>query len=569
MKVETSLIISLVALLLGLFFAGVISPPCYAQFDPNTVLATSTAGNVTFEEIEENWPYFGSDVEKLDLVRKALKEKIYAKEALQEKFDERKEIQLELEDAQLSALLEALFVKEFGETQVTENDVNEYYNSKKDLYYLDEHFFLRHIPIEIKDPSLSSSRLQAKTKAIEALARLKTGEDFEKVAREFSTDPEYTGQRLGPIPAKDLPKEWKDQILYLEPGQFSDVIEMDNAMLVVEVLEHNQAGYQSLDSVRLSIRAKLEKEKRRDTKESFIVSLIGSVPLKEIDHQAIEDPETKENTVVLKSQDFKMTKGEYLRWAQQQNPTIQKALRDPMNREALIRKQILLKPWVEKLGKKDKLENSPVFEKTYDQLRRTILAKYFEDSLYQRNPSFLEVTPEEIQEYYATHLEDYQIPKKAEIRDIVIKAETDLGQSTQSRLLAFRYAEQVAKEAIQKIKEGKTTFAMMALQHDSSLDPGGYFEVGQETQGELFDEVVFQLQPGQIAPEPLLTEEGYRIVQLNKIIPAVQLPLSHVQGRIEGLLKQDKADRLRQRLENTYFQKANAVLLEKVILGSS
>ncbi len=62
-----------------------------AEMTPETVLATSDAGNVVFADVEENWPYLGSETEKMDLVRKAILERIYAAEAIKEGLDRSEE----------------------------------------------------------------------------------------------------------------------------------------------------------------------------------------------------------------------------------------------------------------------------------------------------------------------------------------------------------------------------------------------------------------------------------------------------------------------------------------------
>ncbi len=536
-----------------------------AELTPETVLATSDAGNVVFADVEENWPYLGSETEKMDLVRKAILERIYAAEAVKEGLDRSEEYAASLEDARMSAFLEAMFLLQHGPIQVTDEEIRKYYEERQSLYFLDEHLFLKYIVIVTPNPSDSTSRLESHTRAIEALARLKSGEDFDAVARQYATDPNESLRVVGPVPVKDVPRGWGSQVAGLQEGQVSDVIDLDGQFLIVKAIERNPAGQQPYEKVRLAIRSKLAEENARSAKEEFITRLLGSIPVKKIDHQAIEDPQAKPGATVIDSKVLKMSKEDFLRWAQQQNPTTQRALRDPMGREAIIRKNLLLKPWVESQAAKDNLEKDPEFVQSLEKQTRFLLAERFEKSLLARNPSFLEVTSEDLNRYYNAHVSSFKIPRKAEIRDIIVKAETDLSQEPQARTLAMRYAREKAAELQKRIQEGKITFDIAAYQHDTSFAPGSYFSVDEGTQAEPFDEVVFQLQPGQFAPEPLPVENGYRIVQLNKIIPEVQLPLSRVQDRIFQLVQKEKEEKLTRQLEETYFQKANAKIIEEAV----
>lgn len=537
-----------------------------AEMTPDSVLATSDAGNVVFADAEENWPYLGSDTEKMDAVRKALRERIYAAEAIKEGLDRGEEYAASLEDARLSAFLEAMFLRQHGPIQVSDEAIRQYYEERKSLYYLDEHLFLKYMVIASPNPADSSARREAHTRAIQALARLKRGEDFDAVAREYASDPNESARIVGPVPVKDVPRGWAAQVVGLQEGQVSDVIDLDGQFLIVQVLERNPAGQQPYEKVRLAIRSKLAEESAQTAKEEFIARLLGSIPVKKIDHQAIEDPQAKPGGTVIDSKVLKMSKEDFLRWVQQQTAATQRALRDSMGREAIVRKNLLLKPWVESQARKDNLDNDPAFLLSLEKQRRFLLAERFEKSLLARNPSFLEVTGEDLNRYYSAHLSSFKIPRKAEIRDIIVKAENDLSQEPQARALAMRYAKEQAVALQRKIQEGKTTFDIAAHQHDSSFVPGSYFTVDEGTQPEPFDEVVFNLQPGQFAPEPLPVEEGYRIVQLNKIVPEVQLPLARVQDRIFQQVQREKEEKLRQRLEETYFQKANAKILKDAVV---
>ena len=546
--------------------AGFIAIPCSGQIEPETVLAKSSAGEVTFAEVAEDWPYLGSPAEQTQVVRDVLKQHIYAAEAEREKIDQGPQYEQQINNARLSAFLEALFYRDGKDVSVTDGDVQASYERKRSLYFLDEHVFLRHIALRIPIPSDAASRLQTKTRAIEVLARLRQGESFRKVAEEQSDDRRNWGYGIGPIPTRDLAKVWSPEVSRLGPGETSGVVEREDRFEIVQILQRRPAGVPSPEELRPAIRARLQRERNQDAKKQFLAKLIQEVP-GSTDHQAIDDPDVKGDKTVVSSKYFKMTKAEYEQWVAGQSAASRRSLRDPLQREAIVRRDILLKAWVGNLAKKKKLDKDPAFQKEMERQRRAILAQRFEEYLFNQNPSFLTVTDADVQEYYAAHRSQFETPQRAEIRDVVITADTAIGDSPQARSLAFRYAKELAQDVSEKIRCGTVTFEMAALQHRATFDPGAFFTVERGTEGELFDAVVFKLEPGQLSSEPILTDEGYRIVQLSKILPAVQLPLSRVRNRIERILQQDKTSRLRRRLEELYFQKAQAVLYEQWLLS--
>lgn len=555
--------------LIGVFFTLVLSSgwavSSRAELKPETVLATSTAGQVTYADVAEDWPHLGSEAEKKRIIRDAMKQRIYAREAEQANLDSAPQVKEQLEEARLAASLEALFLREKGEPEISEEALRAYYEAHKDLFYLDEHIYLRHIALDIPSPSDEASRLQTRARALEALRRLEAGDDFAQVCPEYTSDTLYGPHRIGPIPAKDLLAGWGQKVVELKPGQRSEIIELPLRFEIVELLEHHDAGYLPFEQVRPAVRARLLRERRREAQGEFIVEILNALRV-DIDHGAIADPETKPGKEVIRADDFRMDKAEYDQWALQQPALTRYALRSPQKREAIVRKNLLLRPWVERAARKQRVEREPAFQTLFERLQRQILSRAFEEYLFARNPSFLEVSDEEIQQYYATHLEEFRSPARAEIRDIIVRADTEPGETPEARALAYRYALEQAKDVIEKLEAGTLTFAIAALKYGSTDAPGDFFRVDQGTQGEEFDELVFALRPGELSPRPIRTDEGYRVVQLGKVIPAVQLPLSEVRGQIVEDLNEEKADRLRNRLQEQYLEQAEARIVESVFL---
>jgi parvulin-like peptidyl-prolyl isomerase len=100
--------------------------------------------------------------------------------------------------------------------------------------------------------------------------------------------------------------------------------------------------------------------------------------------------------------------------------------------------------------------------------------------------------------------------------------------------------------------------------------PGDFYLVDEGTRGEKFDEVVFnQLKPGELVSEPIRVEDGYVVVQLAKVLPQDQWPLTRVEESIRNTLRRRKEEQLQKRLEATYFAKYNAKVLEESFLDQA
>lgn len=164
----------------------------------------------------------------------------------------------------------------------------------------------------------------------------------------------------------------------------------------------------------------------------------------------------------------------------------------------------------------------------------------------------VQVTPEEIQQYYKAHQDDYRIPETVTVRHILIKTPTPdaNGKVDQKAVDAARAkAEDIAKQL-----KGGANFADLAKQY--SEDPGSSKDGGllpPLTRGRTvpeFEQAAFSTPVGQTTGV-IRTDYGFHIIHVEAKQEARLKPLAEVQAEIEPVLKQQKAAAQSQSVANT------------------
>ena len=83
-----------------------------------------------------------------------------------------------------------------------------------------------------------------------ALKRLKSGEDFAKVANEMSKDPGSKGGELGWFTKERMVPEFAEAAFKMQPGQISDPVKSQFGWHIIQVEERRQKQFPPLDQVR-------------------------------------------------------------------------------------------------------------------------------------------------------------------------------------------------------------------------------------------------------------------------------------------------------------------------------
>jgi parvulin-like peptidyl-prolyl isomerase len=152
------------------------------------------------------------------------------------------------ETLQVESALRRLRTKDLA---ATDTDVENYYN---------EHLSEYQKPVEVL---ASHILLNTPQDAEAALAHLRAGEPFEKVARTMSKDPATAvrGGKLSPIQRGTLVPEFEDAAFQLKVGETSGIVKTQFGFHIIRKLAEKRLAPRSLADAKEEIRAKLERDK--------------------------------------------------------------------------------------------------------------------------------------------------------------------------------------------------------------------------------------------------------------------------------------------------------------------
>jgi len=155
----------------------------------------------------------------------------------------------------------------------------------------EEQVHARHILIsvksadEVKSPDAAEGldKPQARAKAEEVLKRVKAGENFEALAKEYSTDPgsKESGGDLGWFGKGRMVPEFEKAAFALQPGQISDIVESPFGFHIIKVEERRNGDPQSAGQ-------QVEQEKEKKLIEEIVKRQSGHITV--ADNFAVQPP---------------------------------------------------------------------------------------------------------------------------------------------------------------------------------------------------------------------------------------------------------------------------------------
>jgi peptidyl-prolyl cis-trans isomerase D len=160
-----------------------------------------------------------------------------------------------------------------GKPQITQAEIQQYYNQNQQLYRVDAQVKVRHILISVDPNGGPNADAAAKAKAQGILDQLRkdNGKDFAELAKKNSDDPgsKDQGGELGWIKHGVTVPEFDQTAFAQQPGQISGLVRTRFGYHIIQTESKEDAHVKPLDEVRQSIVDTLTKQREGQAVQAF------------------------------------------------------------------------------------------------------------------------------------------------------------------------------------------------------------------------------------------------------------------------------------------------------------
>lgn len=192
-------------------------------------------------------------------------------------LDKRKDVQ-EMMEISINGVLANVLVKEevLDKVTVTEAEAKNYYEKHSAQFKIPEKAKARHIMIKAETAASPDVKKKARERAEEVLKKIKTGEDFAKLAAEYSDDPgsKAKGGELGFLEKGKTFKTFDEAAFKLNPGEVSDIVETPYGFHIIKMDEKKKEEVQPFESVRDTVMTKARDEMKAEKINEFLTQVM-------------------------------------------------------------------------------------------------------------------------------------------------------------------------------------------------------------------------------------------------------------------------------------------------------
>ena len=160
--------------------------------------------------------------------------------------------------------------------QMSPTQERAYYEAHKQEFAQPEQVRLSEILIVTPADANDAAVAQAKTRADEVAAKIKAGEKFEDLAKQYSGDPTAAqGGDLGTYKRGALAKVLEDQTFDLPVGGVTAPIRTRQGFVILKVTDHQKAGIPSLKEVEPQVQEAMYMEQMQPALRAYLTKLRG------------------------------------------------------------------------------------------------------------------------------------------------------------------------------------------------------------------------------------------------------------------------------------------------------
>lgn len=267
----------LVSIVLVLMLIAVL-----AQAEEDVLLAKIGDKKIMMSDLKRMISYYDAEKQKIleqqpqfkaTILQRIVQGMVLSKIAKDNGFDKRPEIKEQIELMTNDLLASQYLLKEVvGKINVTDDDINLYYKAHQEEFRTPEMVRARHILIKVDKSASNDDKAKARSKAEDILKRIKAGEDFAKLASEFSEDPgsKNKGGDLGFFPKGRMVPDFEKVAFSLKPGEVSDIVETPFGFHIIKVEEKKESIQEPLEKVKDKVKEKVFADFRKAKVDEFV-----------------------------------------------------------------------------------------------------------------------------------------------------------------------------------------------------------------------------------------------------------------------------------------------------------
>jgi len=339
------------------------------------------------------------------------------------------EFSKELAEKLSAKALRLLYDEEVGSrAELTEEDIEEYYNQNKEVYKLRETIAASHIlirpeidSVDAKDPrKLRRAQQKAQRKATAILKELKEGADFVELAKSQSQDEasRNRGGDLGIFGRGRMVPEFEEVAFALPVGELSDPVKTEFGYHIIKVTQHHPERYKPLDiEVKNQIRRQEQARREREAGQAYVDSVK-------------EAAEYLFNEEVLASADTSFSDSVWVLVVDEVDTSYYQKLREEMPKYMQVRsleeltsedkkdllKTLSLTRLLEKIAEEKGYYQSPEVLKEAQTIREEKAKSLVRENLTDND---YVPTEAEIENYYNEHLDEYTVERPLHVYHII------------------------------------------------------------------------------------------------------------------------------------------------------
>ena len=171
----------------------------------------------------------------------------------------------------------------YQKVSITEKETRIFYDNNPQFFKKPEQAKASHILIKVDPQATVEQKQQARNKIEEIQTKLRQGEDFAELAKQFSEGPSSkNGGDLGTFERNKMVKPFADATFSLKPGQVSDIVETQFGFHIIKVFEKMPETKLPFTDVKERLNQNMKRQKIQKETSAYIDQLKATADIQRI-----------------------------------------------------------------------------------------------------------------------------------------------------------------------------------------------------------------------------------------------------------------------------------------------